>query len=129
VDDSPAFLSAARAFLESRGLEVVGAARSAAEGLTAVSTLEPDLVLMDLHMPGMTGLEATRAIKKTTPGIYVVIVSLDGDWWQRQDVDDPVSEADGFISKSRFTEMCPLVIARLFRHLHPQSSQGIPDLS
>lgn len=124
VDDSPTFLQAARAFLVSRGLRVVGSVESGGESLAAVDSLNPDLVLMDLNMPGMTGLEATRMIKKSRPGIRVIIMSLEGDWWDCQDTDDPLLGADGFISKSRFTEASPAVIGALFGNLQSQPASG-----
>ncbi len=61
VDDSPIFLAAAASLLPaSEGIEVVGTAGSGREALERVAVLKPDLVLMDLAMPEMNGLEAIR---------------------------------------------------------------------
>jgi CheY-like chemotaxis protein len=64
VDDSPTFLDAATTFLSRvPRFEVVGRALSGEEALEQVHQLQPDLVLLDLAMPGMDGLEVTRRLK------------------------------------------------------------------
>lgn len=60
------------------GLTVVGEARSGEASLEAVERLAPRLVVMDLRMPGMGGIEATRRLKASHPDIVVVLVSVDG---------------------------------------------------
>ncbi len=65
-----------------RDIEVVGLARDGAEALELVSQHEPDLVLMDLKMPGMNGIEATRQIRIHHPEIHVlVLTTYDDDEW------------------------------------------------
>ncbi len=77
ADDSPTFLAAARRLLEaSGGTEFVGSASSGREALGMVEALRPDLVLMDLHMPEMGGLEATRRLAARDDSPLVVIVSI-----------------------------------------------------
>ena len=81
VDDNVLFLASARRFLASfPAVESVGTAR---DGLEAMEQLKrhsgaerPDVVLMDLNIPGMNGLEVTRCIKALAPDIRVIIVSL-----------------------------------------------------
>src|ERR1700678_229892 len=78
VDDSLLFLQTARKLLvDEPGLEVVAELRSAREALELVSKLRPDLVLMDLFMPEMDGLEATRRLKFEEDAPRVVIVTMD----------------------------------------------------
>jgi DNA-binding NarL/FixJ family response regulator len=77
VDDQPAFRRAARAVIEAtEGFEQVGDVASGPEALRDADELEPDLVLMDVSMPGMDGIEAARRLKDAHPGLVIVLVSL-----------------------------------------------------
>ena len=72
IDDHPAFLRVAHELVEATpGFEPVGEASSAAEGLRAIDELHPDLVLADINMPGMTGIELTRRIGPATVTVLV----------------------------------------------------------
>lgn len=75
VDDDPAMRVALRRFLERSGHQVVGEAHDGAEGLATARSCAPDLVIMDLRMPNMTGTEAARLLRKTNPEIAVIIHS------------------------------------------------------
>lgn len=66
--------------LESQGgFEVVGEAPDGAAAVTMVRTLRPDLVLMDISMPGMDGMEATRQIKALCPEVKVLVLTMHDD--------------------------------------------------
>lgn len=76
VDDSPIERALIRAALKTYGaFEVVGEAESAEEGIVLVEQLVPDLVLLDLSMPGMGGLEALPKIRAACPSTIVVVLS------------------------------------------------------
>jgi two-component system invasion response regulator UvrY len=76
VDDQAFFRVAARAVLAvTPGFAAVGEACSGEEAITRVDELAPDLVLMDIHLPGISGIEATRQIRAAYPGVEVVLLS------------------------------------------------------
>jgi DNA-binding NarL/FixJ family response regulator len=76
VDDQAVFLDAAREVIEATlGFEHVGEARSGEEALTLVEELDPDLVLIDVRMPGIDGLETARRVRLSRPGATTVLIS------------------------------------------------------
>jgi DNA-binding NarL/FixJ family response regulator len=77
ADDHPHFRDGLRVLLLSApDVEVVGEAADGEEAVTLAERLQPDVVLMDLNMPGMGGIEATRRILHTSPHISVLVVSM-----------------------------------------------------
>ncbi len=76
ADDHPLFCEGMVSLLEARGIEVVGQASDGAEAVALAGQLKPDVVLMDLGMPDMGGLAATRLIKAEFPEIKVVILTV-----------------------------------------------------
>lgn len=78
VDDGPFFQEVARELIgATSGFECVGAACSGEEGVDAADRLRPDLVLMDVRMPGIGGMEAARRISARGNPAVVVLVSAD----------------------------------------------------
>ena len=75
VDDNAGFRESLLSLLEAGNLQVVGEAGSGVEALGLVRSLEPDVVLMDVRMPTMDGIEATRRLKADFPGLGVVALS------------------------------------------------------
>jgi NarL family two-component system response regulator LiaR len=75
VDDDQGFREMLRDFLIDDGFDVVGEASDGEEAVTLTEQLLPEVVLMDLRMPRMDGIEATRVIKAARPTIQVIILS------------------------------------------------------
>jgi signal transduction histidine kinase len=75
VDDNAGFRESLLSLLEAGNLQVVGEAGSGAEALGLVRSLSPDVVLMDVRMPTMDGIEATRLLKADFPDLGVVALS------------------------------------------------------
>ena len=77
ADDHPHFRDGLRALLLSApDVKVVGEARDGEEAIRLAVRLQPDVILMDLNMPGTGGIEATRRILHTSPHISVLVVSM-----------------------------------------------------
>jgi DNA-binding NarL/FixJ family response regulator len=77
ADDHPAFRRGLRAMLESADeFEVIGEAIDGDEAVAQSLELEPDVVLMDLRMPGLNGIEATRKILAARPSVGVVVLTM-----------------------------------------------------
>ena len=77
VDDHAMFRDGLRAVLEHAGdMELVGEAGDGETAITLAAELQPDIVLMDLHMPGLGGIEATRSITAAHPRIKIIALSM-----------------------------------------------------
>ncbi len=113
VDDSPIFLAATTALLaRAAGIEVIGTAGSGREAVQRVCELEPDLVLMDLEMPEMNGLEAARRLAARPHRPRVVTMTAHEDEEYRAAAFE--ASADGFLFKSDLgVQLVPLIHALL----------------
>jgi NarL family two-component system response regulator LiaR len=82
-DDQDVVREGMRAILGTApGLEVVGVAADGAEAIELADKMKPDIVLMDLNMPGVTGIQATRIIRERFPAVKVlVLTTYDADEW------------------------------------------------
>lgn len=112
ADDHPLFRDGISSLLSARDYVIVGQAGNGAEAMQLVEDLRPDLVLMDIRMPGVDGLAATRLIQATHPDTKIVILTVSEE-------DDDLFEAiksgaDGYIQKSldsdRFFDLLDAVL-------------------
>ncbi len=76
ADDHRLFRDGLRALLASDDMRVAGEAADGAEAVALVERLQPDVVLMDIQMPGLNGIEATRRITAASPHVGVIIVTM-----------------------------------------------------
>ena len=113
VDDSEIFQQVGAALVsEAQGLRLVGVAASGEEAIRLLPELKPDLVLLDVHMPGLGGLETARVIRRESPKTVVVLVSADP---ASVACDTPFTGAAAFLSK---TDMSPQILDELWaKHL------------
>jgi len=99
VDDEPAFRALTRMVLEpDAAFQIVGEASDGAGAVSAAEALRPDLVLLDLRMPGMSGLEALPKLRVASPSSRIVVVSImhdEGPLHQAK-----MAGAAGFIDKA-----------------------------
>lgn len=77
ADDHPLFRDGLRTLLSAMSeTEVAGEVATGEEAVAQATALQPDVILMDLHMPGMNGIEATRAILRTSPHIGILVLTM-----------------------------------------------------
>src|SRR6266545_742373 len=109
VDDHAAFLDELVHLLaDEQAIDVVGRTASGEDALEQTAALRPDLVLMDLAMPGMGGLEATRRLKAAPGAPRVIMLSFHEHSMYRRASQD--AGANGFIPKSKLgTALLPMI--------------------
>jgi len=140
VDDQDLVRHGLRMILELGGVEVVGEAADGAQAVTAAAQLEPDVVLMDLRMPGMDGVEATRRIVDAGDARVIALTTFDVD---QHVVDVLRAGAVGFLLKDVTADglvdavrraaagepvVAPAVLARMMDHFsaRPPSALRLP---
>jgi DNA-binding NarL/FixJ family response regulator len=136
VDDHDLFRSGLRNLLEEEGVHVVGEAAAGQEALEIVRELAPDVVVMDLNMPGMGGVEATRHISSIAPLTRVVMLTISD---QDNDVIDAIlAGACGYLLKDSSIQdlitgiqaaalgeslISPAIAAKVLQRIRASSSQ------
>jgi DNA-binding NarL/FixJ family response regulator len=97
VDDHPVYRAGLARLLRESGVDVVAELPNGEAALEAVEAMAPDVVVMDLNMPGMSGLEATRRLVAQSPATRVLVVSVSA---QGADVTDAIlAGASGYVLK------------------------------
>ena len=140
ADDHPLFRDGLRVLLQSGSeAQVVGEAATGGETIARAATLQPDVIMMDLNMPGTNGIEATRRILHSSPHINTLVVTMYED-------DDSVfaamrAGARGYLLKGADQDetlraiqavshgeaiFSPAIAKRLIRYFSPRSAQTIP---
>jgi DNA-binding NarL/FixJ family response regulator len=140
ADDHTLFRDSLKSLLTAHGFEVVGEAADGQEALELTRLLQPDIVLMDLAMPGLDGLQATRLINAEMPAVKVVI--LTGSDEDATLFDAIKSGAQGYLLKSLPSEdfvsllqgvgrgepaLAPLLAGKLFQEFARPASPA-PEL-
>jgi DNA-binding NarL/FixJ family response regulator len=122
ADDHPLMLQGIRRALEaSEDIDVVGEARSGEEALALVERRNPDLVLIDLHMPGLGGLDCVAELKRRWPELKTVVISASDD---RASIDSALlAGASAYILKS----VSPMDIPSVLRQASAGAVYHVPS--
>ena len=111
VDDNPTFLRILKRFLEEQGrgeVEITGTAAGGKEALTTAAALRPDLVLLDLAMPDLHGLEVIPRLRRLLPDTGIIALTLMNPESYRQAV--LTAGADEFVAKATLdTDLLPAI--------------------
>lgn len=113
VDDSATALRSICGFLKLQpNIDIAGTATDGRRGLASAHALHPDLVLMDVQMPVMSGIEAAARLRQDLPGTHIIMVTVHDSPEVRQACRE--SGADGFIAKEHLNEELPALLKQLF---------------
>jgi len=102
VDDHPSFRASARAMLEAGGFEVVGEAEDGAGALDRVAHLDPDVLLLDVQLPDMSGFEVCETLKSGNGSTPLVVLVSSRDECEYGDL-VAASGACGFVPKDELS--------------------------
>lgn len=126
VDDHEVVREGLRRMLDmEKGIEVIGEAGSGQEAITKAASLVPDVVTMDLKMPGMDGICATREIKQRMPDIDVLMLTLYGEDYVKQAIE---AGASGYLLKDSDCEQIVRGIHQVHGGLCPIAPSLTRDL-
>jgi CheY-like chemotaxis protein len=112
AEDDDAFLEVIAFLLEQDArFAVAGRARDGREAVTLAERLSPDAVVMDIEMPDLDGVEATRLVRAATPDLPIVAVS--GHDYEERVLEIRRAGADDYVRKARLADELPRVLAAL----------------
>ena len=109
VDDSSFMRKRLKSILEKAGHKVVGTARDGREGFELYESTRPDLVIMDITMQGIDGIEGARLIKREFPSARIVFMSLVEDEGIRKQAKE--LDALGFLGKKEHERLLDIIAA------------------
>ncbi|MFN8594857.1 MAG: response regulator transcription factor [Anaerolineae bacterium] len=98
ADDHSLFRDGIGSLLQAAGFDVVGGASNGQEAIELAQRLQPDLILMDISMPAMSGIDAARQIKTLLPEIKIVMLTVADE--DRILIDAVKAGASGYLNKS-----------------------------
>ncbi|UCC17883.1 MAG: response regulator transcription factor [Dehalococcoidales bacterium] len=107
------------------GIEVVGEAKSGEEAVIKATSLIPDVIVMDLKMPGMDGIAATREIKQRLPDINILVLTLYAEDFIKQAIE---AGASGYLLKDSDTDQITSAIHQVYSGLSPIALSITRDL-
>ncbi|MBN1818738.1 MAG: response regulator transcription factor [Sedimentisphaerales bacterium] len=120
VDDHPLFLDGLKTLLTVRGFDVVGTARDGLEAIEKAHRLKPQVILMDLEMPHLGGLAATRSIKTEQPEVKIVMLTMSAS---HEDLYTAIrAGACGYVLKTEDTDSFFQLLSDLLRGEAPLSA-------
>jgi len=126
VDDHHVVREGLRRMLEMEdGIQVIGEARSGEEAIAKAVSLSPDVIVMDLKMPGMDGITATREIKERLPHVSILVLTLYAEDFVKQAVEAGVS---GYLLKDSDCEQIIQAIHQVYEGLCPIAPSLTRDL-
>jgi two-component system NarL family response regulator len=124
VDDHPLFLEGLKTLLTVRGMEVVGTAGDGMEAVEKTRTLKPEVILMDVEMPRLNGMAATRLIKAEQPNVKIVMLTMSE---KDEDLFEAIkSGACGYLLKTDETDKFFEMLSGLMKNEVPLS-HGLAD--
>lgn len=136
VDDHELFRGGLVELLEERGIEVLGEAALGSEAIAQACELRPDVLLMDLNMPGMSGVEATQRLTTAAPLVRVLVLTVAAD--ERTVTDALLAGACGYLLKDAPTDQIvegvraaargeSMISPRIARHLIRHVRRPAPE--
>jgi DNA-binding NarL/FixJ family response regulator len=144
ADDQSLFLESLSTFLQNyaEDIEVVGLAKNGSEALEQAAKLRPDIVLMDVHMPVMDGVEATGRLIESQPGVKIIILSTyDEDEYVRKalrlgaagyllkDISPTELIASIRALKSGAVQISPQIVAKLMQSLLAEEPSPVREIA